>query len=171
MLNGRTLGLVGLGAIGQGVAVRARGMGMTVLGHDIAVTDPPAGVRLTTLDELLAGSDVISLHVPQTPRTTGLIGPVALALMRPNSLLVNTARAGVVDVPAVLAALDSGHLRGYAVDVFSPEPPDPNDPLLHHPRVFATPHMAAMTTDALDAMAVAVAHGVLAHLDAPTSSQ
>ncbi|EWM64764.1 LOW QUALITY PROTEIN: hypothetical protein MCBG_01897, partial [Micromonospora sp. M42] len=100
-----------------------------------------------------------------TPQTTGLIGAAALARMRPHALLVNTARAGVVDGAAVLAALDAGRLRGYAVDVFAPEPPAADDPMLHHPRVLATPHMAAMTTDALDAMAVAVARGVLAHLE------
>ncbi|WP_433495553.1 hydroxyacid dehydrogenase [Micromonospora sp. CA-248089] len=165
MLVGRTLGLVGLGAIGRGVAARARGMGMTILGYDVAVTDPPDGVRLVDLDTLLAESDVVSLHVPQTPQTTGLIGAGALARMRPHALLVNTARAGVVDGAAVLAALDAGRLRGYAVDVFAPEPPAADDPMLHHPRVLATPHMAAMTTDALDAMAVAVARGVLAHLE------
>ncbi|MCZ7424734.1 hydroxyacid dehydrogenase [Micromonospora sp. WMMA1949] len=165
MLAGRTLGLVGLGAIGRGVAARARGMGMTILGYDVAVTEPPDGVRLVDLDTLLAESDVVSLHVPQTPQTTGLIGAGALARMRPHALLVNTARAGVVDGAAVLAALDAGRLRGYAVDVFAPEPPAADDPMLHHPRVLATPHMAAMTTDALDAMAVAVARGVLAHLE------
>ncbi|XTZ18518.1 NAD(P)-dependent oxidoreductase [Micromonospora echinospora] len=171
MLAGRTLGLVGLGAIGRGVAARARGLGMTVLGYDVAVTTPPEGVRLVGLDELLRGADVVSLHVPQTPQTTGLIGADALARMRPDALLVNTARAGVVDRAAVLAALDAGRLRGYAVDVFAPEPPDPDDPLLHHPRVLATPHMAAMTHDALDAMAVAVARGVIAHLHAPEGTE
>lgn len=166
MLAGRTLGLVGLGAIGRGVAARARGMGMTVIGYDVAVSTPPEGVRLVELDRLLRDADVVSLHVPQTAQTTGLIGAAKLSRMRPDALLVNTARAGVVDSAAVLAALDAGRLRGYAVDVFHPEPPDPEDPLLHHPRVFATPHMAAMTHDALDAMAVAVARGVIAHLNA-----
>ncbi|MFE0589146.1 NAD(P)-dependent oxidoreductase [Micromonospora echinospora] len=172
MLAGRTLGLVGLGAIGRAVATRARGLGMTVLGYDVALTAPPEGVRLVGgLDELLREADVVSLHVPQTPQTTGLIGVDALARMRPDALLVNTARAGVVDRAAVLAALDAGRLRGYAVDVFAPEPPDPDDPLLHHPRVLATPHMAAMTHDALDAMAVAVARGVIAHLHAPEGTE
>ncbi|WBB90198.1 hydroxyacid dehydrogenase [Verrucosispora sp. WMMC514] len=164
MLAGRTLGLIGLGAIGRGVAARARGIGMTVLAYDVAAVDPPQGVRLVDLDRLLSEADVISLHVPQTPATSGLIGTAALARMRPDALLVNTARAGVVDTAAVLAALDTGRLRGYAVDVFAPEPPDAADPLLHHPRVLATPHMAAMTHDALDAMAMAVARGVLAYL-------
>ncbi|MEU4566929.1 NAD(P)-dependent oxidoreductase [Micromonospora sp. NPDC023956] len=167
MLANRTLGLVGLGAIGRAVAARARGLGMTVLGYDVAVAAPPEGVRLVGLDELLREADVVSLHVPQTAQTTGLLGAAALARMRPGALLVNTARAGVVDRAAVLAALDAGQLRGYAVDVFAPEPPEPDDPLLHHPRVLATPHMAAMTHDALDAMAVAVARGVIAHLQAP----
>ncbi|MEV6693542.1 NAD(P)-dependent oxidoreductase [Micromonospora sp. NPDC051196] len=171
MLAGRTLGLVGLGAIGRGVAARAQGLGMTVIGYDVAAVTPPEGVRLVDLDHLLGVADVVSLHVPQTERTTGLIGRAALDRMRPDALLVNTARAGVVDVAAVLAALDSGRLGGYSVDVFHPEPPDPTDPLLHHPRVFATPHMAAMTHDALDAMAVAVARGVIAHLTAPEGSR
>ncbi|MEW2379016.1 NAD(P)-dependent oxidoreductase [Micromonospora sp. NPDC047812] len=171
MLAGRTLGLVGLGAIGRGVAARARGLGMNVIGYDVATADPPPGVRLVGLDDLLREADVVSLHVPQTPQTTGLVDAAALARMRPDALLVNTARAGVVDSGAVLAALDAGRLRGYAVDVFAPEPPRPDDPLLHHPRVFATPHMAAMTHDALDAMAVAVARSVIAHLQAPEGNQ
>ncbi|WP_434741234.1 hydroxyacid dehydrogenase [Micromonospora sp. SH-82] len=171
MLTGRTLGLVGLGAIGRGVAARARALGMTVIAYDVAAPTPPEGVRLVDLDTLLDSADVVSLHVPQTPATTGLIGPAALTRMRPHALLVNTARAGVVDTGAVLDALDAGRLRGYAVDVFHPEPPDPTHPLLHHPRVFATPHMAAMTHDALDAMAVAVARGVLAHLTAPEGTR
>ncbi|SCL21651.1 Phosphoglycerate dehydrogenase [Micromonospora nigra] len=171
MLAGRTLGLVGLGAIGRGVAARARGLGMTVIGYDVAVTTPPEGVRLVDLDQLLRDADVVSLHVPQTAQTAGLVGAANLARMRPGALLVNTARAGVVDSAAVLAALDAGQLGGYAVDVFHPEPPDPEDPLLHHARVFATPHMAAMTHDALDAMAVAVARGVIAHLEAPEGNE
>ncbi|MBQ1074268.1 hydroxyacid dehydrogenase [Micromonospora sp. C31] len=171
MLAGRTLGLVGLGAIGRGVAARARGLGMNVIGYDIATAVAPPGVRLVELDDLLREADVVSLHVPQTPQTTGLVGAAALARMRPDALLVNTARAGVVDSAAVLAALDAGRLRGYAVDVFAPEPPRPDDPLLHHRRVFATPHMAAMTHDALDAMAVAVARSVIAHLQAPEGNE
>lgn len=164
MLTGRTLGLVGFGAIGRGVASRAVALGMTVLAYDVAAVTPPSHVRLVPLPDLLRDSDVVSLHVPQTPSTTGLIGSGSLALMRPGALLINTARAGVVDTRSVLAALDTGRLRGYAVDVFSPEPPSLDDPLLHHPRVIATPHMAAMTHDALDAMAVAVARGVIEHL-------
>ncbi|GGM14855.1 MULTISPECIES: NAD(P)-dependent oxidoreductase [Micromonospora] len=171
MLSGRTLGLIGLGAIGRGVAARAQGLGMTVLGHDIATTVAPAGVRLVGLDELLGAADVVSLHVPQTAATTGLVDAAALARMRPDALLVNTARAGVVDCAAVLAALDAGRLRGYAVDVFDPEPPAPDDPLLHHRRVFATPHLAAMTHDALDAMARAVAQGVIDYLKAVEGNQ
>ena len=164
MLAGRTLGLIGLGAIGRGVATRAQGLGMTVLGYDVHRTDPPPAVRSVPLDDLLREADIVSLHVPQTPQTVGLIGAGALARMRPDALLVNTARAGVVDRAAVLDALDAGRLRGYSVDVFASEPPDPDDPLLHHPGVLATPHMAAMTDGALDAMALAVARGVIEHL-------
>jgi D-3-phosphoglycerate dehydrogenase len=141
-----------------------RAAGQVRVAHDVAAVTPASHVRPVSLDELLRDSDVVSPHVPQTPSTTGLLGADALVRMRPGALLVNTARAGVVDAAAVLHALDTGRLRGYAVDVFAPEPPAPDDPLLRHPRVLATPHMAAMTHDALDAMAVAVARGVIEHL-------
>lgn len=168
MLAGRTLGLVGFGAIGRGVARRARALDMKVLAYDVTPS-PADGVRHVSLDQLLRESDVVSLHVPQTAATTGLMASPRLALMRPGALLINTARAGVVDGPAVLDALDTGRLGGYAVDVFASEPPAADDPLLRHPRVLATPHMAAMTHDALDAMAVAVAQGVISSLKGPSS--
>ncbi|MFV2102360.1 NAD(P)-dependent oxidoreductase [Micromonospora sp. LOL_024] len=121
-------------------------------------------MRLVDLDQLLRDSDVVSLHVPQNPQTTGLVGAAALSRMRPDALLVNTARAGVVDSVAVLAALDAGQLRGYAVTSSTPNRRTLRTRCYATPRVFATPHMAAMTHDALDAMAVAVARGVIEHL-------
>ncbi|WP_131104525.1 NAD(P)-dependent oxidoreductase [Ornithinimicrobium sufpigmenti] len=164
MLSGRTVGLVGLGAIGQRVAHLAHGVGASVIATDPALTHPPEHVELADLAMVLSRSDVLSLHVPLVPATTRLIDAAALARLPRGALLVNTARGGVVDSPAVLAALDSGALGGYAVDVYDLEPPERDDPLLHHPRVLASPHMAAMTVDGLDAMARSVADGVTAVL-------
>lgn len=164
-LGGRTLGLIGLGAIGTRVAALAAAFGAEVLAHDPAVSDPPPGVRLVEgPDAVISGSDVLSLHVPLTAATAGLIGATAIAAMPPGALLINTARGGVVDDAAVLAALDAGRLGGYAVDVYDPEPPAKNHPLLRHPLVLATPHLAAMTTDALAEMARSVALGTVAAL-------
>jgi phosphoglycerate dehydrogenase-like enzyme len=161
MLHGRTLGLVGLGAIGTRVAAYARGLGMQVVACDPAVTRGPEGVRLGDLAMVLGASDVLSLHVPLVPATSHLIDASAIEQMRAGALLVNTARGGVVDEDAVLAALDSRQLGGYAVDVYDPEPPPADLPVLNHPAVLATPHMAAMTSDALAEMARSVASGVV----------
>lgn len=170
MIAGRTVGLIGLGAIGTRVARLANAIGATVVAHDPMVAEPPAGVRLGDLDEVLRTADVVSLHLPLTPSTTGLIDARTVARMRPGALLVNTARGGVVEDAAVLEALDSGRLGGYAVDVFDPEPPPLDNALLHHPLVLATPHMAAMTQDALAQMARSVAEGVIAVLSGHTPS-
>lgn len=170
MIAGRTVGLIGLGAIGTRVARLANAIGATVVAHDPMVAEPPAGVRLGGLDEVLRTADVVSLHLPLTPSTTGLIDARTVARMRPGALLVNTARGGVVEDAAVLEALDSGRLGGYAVDVFDPEPPPLDNGLLHHPLVLATPHMAAMTQDALAQMARSVAEGVIAVLSGHTPS-
>lgn len=164
MVQGRVFGVIGLGAIGARVAELATAFGAEVLATDPALRAAPPGVRLTDIDTVIRSSDLLSLHVPLTPATTRLIDAAAIAAMPPRSLLVNTSRSGVVDDQAVIAALDSGHLGGYAVDVYDPEPPDRADPLLHHPRVLATPHMAAMTVDALAQMARMVAEGVAAAL-------
>ena len=164
MLRGRTLGVIGLGAIGREVARLGQELGMAVVAHDPVAAETPPGIKRLPLELLLEQSDIVTVHVPHTRETTGLIGARELARMPHGSLLINTARAAVVEPRAVLAALDEGTLSGYAVDVFEPEPPAPDDPLLAHPRVFATPHMAAMTTHSLHAMAVAVAQGVAAIL-------
>lgn len=159
MLAGRTVGLVGLGAIGRRVADLAHAVGASVVATDPAVVRP-GQVELTDFASVLTRSDILSVHVPLVPATTNLLNSTTLGELRSGALLINTARGGVVDNHAVLAALDSGSLAGYAVDVYDPEPPELSDPLLHHPRVLATPHMAAMTVDSLDAMARSVADGV-----------
>ena len=140
-----TVGLVGLGAIGSRVARLLGAFGSRVLATD-PFADPAAaqaaGVRLVELPELLAQSDVVSLHARLTPETRHLFGAETLARMRPGARLVNTARGELVDRSALLDALERGHLGGVALDVFDPEPPAPDDPLLRRPDVLATPHLA-----------------------------
>jgi phosphoglycerate dehydrogenase-like enzyme len=141
-LAGRTLGLVGHGAIGRRVAQRARdGFGMHVLFHD------PYADGSTDLDELLARSDVVSLHCPRSPETRGLIGAAALARMQPTAYLLNTAGGGIVDEDALVQALVQGRLAGAALDVFATEPLPRDSPLLRAPRLLLTPHLAGAALD------------------------
>ena len=163
-LRGRTLGVVGLGAIGRLVADLGSRLGMHVLGHDPYVDHAPPGIELVGLEDLAGRSSLVSLHLPATAATRNLVDAGLLALLPAGALVVNSARAEVVDSEAMLAALDAGRIGGYAVDVFAPEPPAADEAWLHHPRVLATPHMAAMTEDALMQMATDVVDGVLAVL-------
>jgi D-3-phosphoglycerate dehydrogenase len=149
-LAGRTLGLVGFGRIGREVAVRARAFGMHVRATDPFLTDWPADfgwVGRDALEALLPAADVLSLHLPLTEETRGRIGARELALLRPDAVLINCARGGVVDEDALLEALQAGRLRGAAIDVFAQEPPGAH-PLLRLPNVVATPHLGASTADA-----------------------
>jgi D-3-phosphoglycerate dehydrogenase / 2-oxoglutarate reductase len=158
-LHGRTLGLLGLGSIGSMVAQIARGFGMQVL-----VTDPAldaeqvatVGGRKVEFDELLAGSDVLSLHVPLIPPTRHIIDAAALARLRPGAVLINTSRGGLVDEQALAAALRSGRLRGAALDVLEAEAVDMKDPLAHNTlpiaeldNLIVTPHVAGQTEESL----------------------
>lgn len=144
-LSASTVGLLGLGAVGLRVAELLTAFGARVLAHD-PYADPGAarerGVELMGLEEVLAASDIVSVHARLTDETRGLVGTRTLAAMRPGSYLVNTARGELVDRAALLAALDSGHLAGVALDVFDPEPPLSDDPLLRREEVLATPHLA-----------------------------
>ncbi len=143
-LAGRTLGLVGYGAVGRQVARRAvDGFGMRLLVHDPYALD----VASVPLPELLAGSDVVSLHCPLTPETTGLIGAAELAAMRPTAYLVNTARAAVVDEAALVAALRRGEIAGAALDVFGTEPLPRDSSLLGPVNLTLTPHLAGAADD------------------------
>jgi D-3-phosphoglycerate dehydrogenase len=143
-LAGRTMGVVGTGNIGRGVVRRAAaGFGMAVLCYD-PFPNPTLtetyGARYVPLDELLAGSDVVSLHVPITPDTRGLIGARELALMKPDAILVNTARSQVVDTAALVDALRAGRIAGAAVDAWHPEPATESE-LFGLPNVVVTPHV------------------------------
>jgi D-3-phosphoglycerate dehydrogenase len=147
-LAGRTLGLVGIGRIGQEVAVLARALGMEVIGHDpVAV---PSDVSMVTFDELVARSDVISIHAPLTEATRHLFGAEVLGRMRPSSILVNTARGGIVDEDALAVALTQGPLHAAALDSFEREPLDATSPLRDLANVILTPHCGASTVEAVE---------------------
>jgi D-3-phosphoglycerate dehydrogenase len=140
---GAVLGIVGLGRIGREVAWRALGLGMRVIASDPVVTDArEIGVELTSLRELLAEADVVTLHAPLTPATRGVIDAEALEAMRPGAYLVNCARAALVDHQALGAALRGGRLGGCALDVLPEEPPASDEPALRWPRTLINPHAA-----------------------------
>jgi len=166
-LRGRTLGIIGLGKIGQAIAVRARAMEMTVIGVDPFVTAEAAanhGVELVELDELLERADILTVHVPLTRATRGLIGRDAIAKMKPGSIVLNVARGGILDETAVAEALQSGHLGGAGIDVFDKEPPA-GSPLLEAPNTLLTPHLGASTAEAQVLVSEEVAVQVLDVLD------
>ncbi|HSQ38509.1 MAG TPA: NAD(P)-dependent oxidoreductase, partial [Acidimicrobiia bacterium] len=166
-LAGKTLGIIGLGRIGCLVAERARAFGMSLVAYDPFVSGPlaaAAGVEMApSVEELMARSDFVTVHVPLTAETRGLIGSGALEHARPGLRLVNTARGGVVDEEALAAALRSGRLAGAALDVFAAEPPT-GSPLLPLPQVVVTPHLGASTGEAQARAGVEVAAAVAAAL-------
>jgi glyoxylate reductase len=163
-LTGSTLGVVGLGRIGQAVARRARGFELRILYSQrsrlAAATERSLGVERRELDELLAESDIVSLHVPLTAATRGLIDAHRLALMRDGASLVNTARGEIVDEPALVAELASGRLSA-GLDVFAREPEVPEQ-LIELPNVVLTPHLGSATVEAREAMTRLVVDNVLA---------
>ena len=147
-LRGKTLGLLGCGKIGGRIAGIARGFGMDVVA---TVRDPSKTRAVPTVPfhALLEQSDFIVLAAPATERTTGMFNAAAFARMKPQAALINVSRAALVNTADLLAALDQGRLAAAATDVFAPEPPAPGDPLLHHPKVLVSPHVAWGTEDAL----------------------
>ena len=166
-LNGKTLGLIGLGNIGMSVARGANSLGMQVLGYDpyLPATEiSMRGARPVSLPELYARSDFVSLHVPLTPETEVLIDRQAFLSMKPGMRLVCTSRGGILDETALLEALNSGQVAGVALDVFSEEPPGLTD-LVRHPHLVATPHIGAQTREAQRRAAQLVAREVLAALN------
>ncbi len=163
-LAGRTMGIVGLGRIGRAVAPRAIGLGLKVIGYDPVADARSAealGIRLVPLDTLLAEADIVSLHCPVTPETANLINAKTLARMKQGSVLLNTSRGGLVDEPALVAALKSGHLFGAGLDVFQKEPPSPDNPLLELENVVLSPHMAGLDEESVVAMATRAAEGLV----------
>jgi D-3-phosphoglycerate dehydrogenase / 2-oxoglutarate reductase len=148
-IRGKTLGLVGLGRIGRAVAARAVAFGMRIVAFD-PMPDPEYDARQSVtrlgFKELLAASDVVSLHLPLSPESRGVINRETLALMRPGSILINTARGGLVVEADLYESLTSGHLAGAGLDVLNFEPPEPGNPLLTLPNVVVSPHIAGIDT-------------------------
>jgi D-3-phosphoglycerate dehydrogenase / 2-oxoglutarate reductase len=162
-LNGKIMGVLGFGRIGQNVARRAKGFGVELIGADPAWPEEAAsgiGIRRVTPDQLFAQSDVISLHLPLTAETCGLIDEAAIARMKTGVWIVNTSRGKVVNEKAIYEALVSGKVAGYATDVFETEPPA-GSPLLGLPNVIASPHMGTHTRESLQLMGDRAADTVL----------
>ncbi len=147
-LDGTVLGLVGFGRIARRVAGICEGLGMRITAYDPFLTGadvPPTVARVGSLEQLLRGADVVSLHVPLSDDSRGMIGHDQFRQMKPGAVLVNTARGGLVDGDALLEALDEGRLFGAGLDVTEPEPLGPDHPLLHRDDVVVTPHIASAT--------------------------
>ncbi len=152
---GKTLGLVGLGRIGKAIVPRAKALGLAVLAYDPAPDRQFAaaeGIELVSLDELLGRSHIVSLHLPRTSQTEGIINREALAKMPRGAVLINTARGGLVDEEALADALESGHLWGAGLDVFAAEPPPESLRLLKFDNVLLSPHMAGLDDASIEAM-------------------
>ena len=169
-VSGKTLGLIGFGSIGQLTARLAQGLGMTVVAFD-AMMDAanPAfaqtGVLCMALDELTAAADVISLHVPLLASTRDLFDAQRIAAMKPGSVLINTARGGVVNEAALAAALKAGHLGGAAIDVFAVEPVPANSVWVGCSNLLLTPHIAGVTAEANERVSALIAERVLKALN------
>lgn len=154
-LRGKTVGLIGLGAVGQEVARRLAAFGCRVMAVDPKIGSVAAqacGAQLASLDELLAESDFISLHATATPETYHLVDAAFLQRVKPGAFLINTARGELVNEAALQAALERGHLRGAALDCFRQEPPGRDHPLLRLPQVLVTPHSGSHTDEAMNRM-------------------
>lgn len=156
-LEGKTLGVVGLGRIGREVARRAKGLGMKILAHDPYTSEETAkslGIKLEPLHSVVSKGDFVTLHVPLIDSTKNLLNRELISKMKPGARLLNVARGGLIDEEALLEALDEGRLLGAGIDCFVTEPPSkvPNsssDRLAKHPKVLATPHLGASTVEVL----------------------
>lgn len=149
-LYGKTIGIIGVGDIGMAVASRAMGFGMDILGNDIVQREEAAryGLLYTSLNDLLAASDIVSIHTPLTSATRNLIGARELRRMKDGALLVNTARAGIIRTAALEKSLATGHLGGFAADVFDFESASAKGTLMEMPNVLLTPHIGSATVEA-----------------------
>ena len=166
-LHGKTVGVIGFGKIGQLVTKRLRAFDMEFVAYDPYVTQAPVGfeyVRMVSLDELLEQSDFITLHLPKTAETAGLIGAEALAKVKPSVHIINAARGGVLDEAALFTALTEGRVAGAGLDVYATEPCT-DSPLFALDQVVATPHLGASTEEAQEKAGIAVAESVVAYFN------
>jgi D-3-phosphoglycerate dehydrogenase len=167
-IEGKTVGLLGLGAIGKCVAIRLQGFGCQVIAYDPYLDTTFAAahqIEPCSMEQVLARSDVVSLHLPLMPQTKNVVDVDFLAQMKPGAFLINTARGELIDEAALLAALQSGHLRGAALDALASEPPPPDHPFFALPQVIITPHMGAHADSAITAMGRAAIANCLAVLE------
>ena len=167
-LQGKTLGIVGIGHIGAEMARLGRAIGMDVIAWTYNPSEARAealGVRFVSLDELLQTSDVVSLHVRLTEESHHLIGARELSLMKHGALLINVARGGVIDTDALIDALNSGHLGGAAIDVYDEEPLPTNHPFLECEQVILTPHCADMTPEGVELLNEGAVDNIIAFLE------
>jgi len=149
-LNGKTLGIIGLGAIGRQLARLGQGIGMRVISWTMH-PNPQLGLELVELDELLRSSDVVSMHLRLSAQTDRFLGAAEFAKMKQGAIFINTARGPIVDEAALVEALRSGHLAGAGLDVFEQEPLPPNHPITQCPTAVLTPHCAGVTPEVLEA--------------------
>lgn len=166
LLWGKTVGIVGAGAIGKRVAALCKAFGCTVLAYNKSTVSDPAIDEQVSLEVLLNWADIVSLHCPLTADTKGMIGREQLALLKKSALLINTARGGVLDAVALAEALENGSIAGAACDVFETEPPLTADhPLLHCPNTIVTPHIAFASVESMEQRADIVFNNLYAWLD------
>jgi D-3-phosphoglycerate dehydrogenase / 2-oxoglutarate reductase len=154
-LEGKTIGILGLGAIGKQLARRLAGFDCRILAFDPSVDMvfvKENSIELGTMDQVIERADFVSLHLPLLPKTRGIVNDTFLGKMKKGSYLINTSRGEVIDEASLLKALQSGHLKGAGLDAFSIEPPDPKNPLLALPQVISTPHLGAQTDGATSNM-------------------
>ena len=151
-LRGETLGLIGLGRLARAVADRARAFGLQVVAYDPYTAAGPQDVQLLPLDTVLATADYVSVHVPLTPETRGLIGARELALMKPTAYIISTARGGIICEQDLATALEAGQIAGAGLDVWELEPVSPANPLLAYHQVIATPHTAYFSNESAPAI-------------------
>lgn len=160
-LYGKQIGLIGYGRIGKEVALYSRAFGMNVSVYDPYVKDADGISCCKDLDELCTASDIISIHVPRTPDTVGMISAEVISKMKKGAVLVNCSRGGIVDENALYDALRSGKLHAAGIDVFANEPASANNPLFSLDNIVVTPHSAALTKETADAMSIVTAEGIL----------
>lgn len=170
-LNGRVLGLIGLGAIGRKVAEYAHALGMRILGHDPFAVEIPSYIELEDLDKIWSLSDVISLHCPLTNENMDLINHDTIQKMKNGVMIINTARGGLINEQALLNGLASGKIKAAGIDSFKQEPPTRDHPFFSHEKIILTPHIGGVSASAYINMGCGAAQNVINSLTAPAHSE